>query len=154
LELLKQKEGFKTTPYKDSAGKWTVGYGHLIVQGDGVSKTEDISDEKATSLLEKDCQIAVDCVNDAVTSNINQNQFDALVLFCYNVGVSAFRNSTLLKDVNGGRLDAASDQFMLWTKIHTPQGMFVEIAGLRNRRQAEKDLFNTPFIEGEDNSLA
>lgn len=145
IAKLKELEGFRSKPYKDAAGKLTVGYGHLIVDGDGVGGEGDvINDLKATELLEGDVASAVSCVNECVTNNdINQNQFDALVIFTYNVGNHALHNSTLLKMVNAGNFVGASNEFMMWDKVHNSQGMFVEVAGLKVRRQAEQDLFNT-----------
>ena len=142
LSLLKTLEGFRGKPYPDSGGKMTVGYGHLIVKGDGVSTDNSIDQVKATELLTKDVQNAVTCVNNCVTSTINQNQFDALVIFSYNVGNHALQNSTLLAKLNAGDIEAATKQFLVWNKVKF-KGAFVEVAGLTNRRLAEQKLFNT-----------
>ena len=138
LELLKKLEGFRAKPYPDSGGKMTVGYGHLIVPGDGVAVGDIIDPMKATELLSKDVKYAVDGVNNNVTSSITQNQFDALVIFTYNVGVSAFKNSTLLKMLKAGDVAGASLQFLRWDKVNG-----VSIPGLHTRRVAEQTLFNT-----------
>ena len=144
LSLLKTLEGFKGKPYPDSGGKMTVGYGHLIVKGDGVAIGDIIDQVKATELLTRDVQKAVDCVNNCVTSTINQNQFDALVIFAYNVGNHALQNSTLLKKLNAKDFNEAFNQFLVWDKVRS-NGMFVEVNGLKNRRLAEQKLFNTPM---------
>jgi lysozyme len=141
LDLLKSLEGFRAKAYPDSAGKMTIGYGHLIVPGDGVAKNDVIDPVKGTELLLKDVGKAVACVNNCVTSNINQNQFDALVIFAYNVGNAALQNSKLLQLVNASSFVEASEQFPRWCKVHTKQGAFIEIAGLKNRRLAERKLF-------------
>ena len=138
LELLKKLEGFRAKPYADSGGKMTVGYGHLIVPGDGVALGDIIDPVKATELLTKDVQRTVDGVNDNVTSTITQNQFDALVIFVYNVGVTAFKNSTLLKMLKAGDVKGASEQLLRWDKVNG-----VSVSGLHNRRVAEQTLFNT-----------
>jgi lysozyme len=138
LELLKKLEGFRAKPYADSGGKMTVGYGHLIVPGDGVAIGDIIDPVKATELLSKDVKYAVDGVNNNVTSSITQNQFDALVIFVYNVGVTAFKNSTLLKMLKAGDVAGASEQFLRWDKVNG-----VSISGLHTRRVAEQTLFNT-----------
>jgi lysozyme len=83
-------------------------------------------------------------VNGCVTSTINQNQFDALVIFAYNVGNHALQNSTLLKKVNTNDFKEAFNQFLVWDKVRS-NGMFVEVNGLKNRRLAEQKLFNTPM---------
>lgn len=149
LALLKSLEGFRSKTYLDSAGKPTIGYGHLIVPGDGVAKGDLIDQVKATELLLKDVEKAVACVNNCVTRNINQNQFDALVIFAYNVGNAALQNSTLLQLLNQGAVEEAAEQLLRWCKVHTKQGAFVEIAGLKARRMREKELFLTPVGESK-----
>jgi lysozyme len=146
LALLKSLEGFRSKAYPDSGGKMTIGYGHLIVKGDGTCVGDILEEVQATGLLKQDVQKAVGCVNGCVTSNINQNQFDALVIFTYNVGNNAFQHSTLLQCLNHGDFGAASKQFLVWCKVHTPQGRFIEVAGLKNRRLAEQKLFNTEVV--------
>jgi lysozyme len=140
LELLKVLEGFRAKPYADSGGKMTVGYGHLIVPGDGVGGNDDIiTVSKATELLSNDVSRTVGGVNNSVTSTITQNQFDALVIFAYNVGIGAFSKSTLLRMLNAGDVAGAAEQFLRWDKVNG-----VSVSGLHNRRLAEQKLFLTP----------
>lgn len=146
IELLKSLEGFSPKAYSDAGGKKTIGYGHLIVPGDGVVPSDIIDKVQATGLLLRDVKKAVDVVNDSVVPSINQNQFDALVIFVFNVGTSAFRNSTLLQLLNNSDFVEAAKQFPLWCKVRN-KGMFVELAGLKNRRLKEQELFNTPVEE-------
>lgn len=142
LDLLKQLEGFRPKPYADSGGKMTVGYGHLIVPNDGVAGAGDvISGVKASQLLVKDVARTVEGVNNAVTNNITQNQFDALVIFAYNVGVSALNNSTLMKLFNKGDIEGASNQFVRWDMAGGKH-----IPGLLTRRLNEKSLFLTKEV--------
>jgi lysozyme len=72
---------------------------------------------------------------------VNQNQFDALVSFCYNLGIGAFNSSTLKKKViaNPGDL-SIRDEFMKWNKARV-KGVLTELKGLTNRRKAEADLY-------------
>ena len=77
-------------------------------------------------------------VTAAVNVPLNQNQFDALVSLSYNIGIGAFKNSTLLKLLNASDYHAASDQFDVWIKAG---GKTVQ--GLVNRRAVEKLLFNS-----------
>jgi len=144
MARLKVLEGFRSTAYKDSGGKLTIGYGHLIVPGDGTLAGDILEEVQATGLLKQDISKAVKAVNEGVTSNINQNQFDSMVIFTYNVGVGNFLSSTLLRYVNAGDFNDASLEFLKWDKVHNAQGMFVEVAGLKNRRLAEQSLFLTP----------
>ena len=136
IALLKNLEGFRSRPYTDSGGRPTVGYGHLIVAGDGCTTTDIIGPVKAIELLNNDVQFAVDAVNRLVTSSISQNQFDALVIFTYNVGVSAFEHSTLLKILNSGDAVGAANQLLRWDMADGQH-----LIGLRNRRISERTLF-------------
>ena len=74
-----------------------------------------------------------------VTKEINDNQFSALVSFCYNVGPGNLKSSTLLRHVNNGKFPEAANEFLKWTKA---QGK--ELPGLVKRREAERRLFLTP----------
>lgn len=146
IAILKSLEGFRSTAYPDSGGKMTIGYGHLIVKGDGTCVGDILEDVQATGLLKQDVQKAVTCVNGCVTIPLNQNQFDALVIFAYNVGNSALQNSSLLTCLNAGDTDTAAAKFLDWDKVHNAQGMFVEVTGLKNRRLAEQNLFLTQEV--------
>jgi lysozyme len=138
IAILQKLEGVRYKPYLDSGGKWTVGVGHLIVPGDGCNTTDPIDGNKVAALLKKDVQESEACVNKNVTSNLTQNQFDALVIFVFNIGITAFKNSTLLRLLNESRYQEASLQFARWNKINA-----VSSVGLANRRLAEKILFLT-----------
>ena len=78
-------------------------------------------------------------VSSLVKAPLNQNQFDALVSFAYNVGGGAFASSTLLKLINAGAFGAAAAQFTKWDLARGEVS-----AGLLRRRQAEQQLFVTP----------
>ena len=135
LAKTKEFEGLRLTAYQDSGGVWTIGYGHTGT----VKRGQKISQEKADELLKADVQWAVDCVNKAVHHVINQNQFDAIVDFTFNVGCGAFRGSTLLRMFNAGDTAGAADEFLRWKFVKG-----VEVAGLLRRRQADRELFLTP----------
>lgn len=82
-------------------------------------------------------------VNQLVRVPLNQNQFDALTSFVFNVGALNFRKSTLLLLLNSGKYEAASNEFLKWTKAKDPKtGQYVELKGLVKRRKKEKDLFD------------
>lgn len=78
-------------------------------------------------------------VNDVVKVPINQNQFDALLSLAYNIGSTAFKNSTLVKKLNAGDILGAADQFNVWVNAGGKR-----MQGLVNRRKAEKELFKKP----------
>ena len=133
LALTKSFEGLHLTPYQDCAGIWTIGYGHT---GPTVSADQSITEPEAEALLCKDLADAVACVNHAVQSDISQNQFDAMVDFCFNAGRGNFLQSTLLRKVNRGDFPGAAAQFALW--IHAGGNI---VAGLVRRRKAEAAMF-------------
>ncbi|GBF86659.1 lysozyme [Aphanothece sacrum] len=80
-------------------------------------------------------------VSKAVTVALNQNQFDGLVCFCYNVGAGAFQESTLLKKLNAQDYTGAAEQFLVWNK-GTINGRKVVLEGLTNRRKGQQPTVN------------
>lgn len=140
LALTKSFEGLELKAYQDSVGVWTIGYGHT---GTDVKRGLVITEPQADILLAADVAWAVTAVNKSVTSAINQNQFDAMVDFTFNLGAANFTSSTLLRLVNAGDFTGAAAQFIRWNKA---KGKV--LAGLTRRRQAETDLFNTPVAAG------
>jgi lysozyme len=136
LELTKEFEGLELKAYQDSVGVWTIGYGHT---GTDVVPGLRISEDQASILLAADVAWAVTCVNKSVKSAINQNQFDALVDFTFNLGCANLGSSTLLRLLNAGDFAGAAAQFIRWNKA----GGKV-LTGLTRRRQAEAMLFSNP----------
>jgi len=135
IEQIKSFEGFRAMPYQDVVGKWTVGYGHLMVAGDGCVEGSPITMGQATELLRKDLHTAEEAVN-ACGVELEQNEFDALVSFVYNLGVGAFQRSTLLKLIKSGNKLAASGEFPKWSMAGGK-----EVPGILKRRHAEQDCF-------------
>jgi len=133
IALTKQFEGLELTAYQDQVGVWTIGYGHT---GRSVHGGMTITQEQADQLLTSDLASSVTCVNHAVNTEINQNQFDALVDFVFNLGCASLLGSTLLRSVNAGNFAEAAEQFPLWDHA----GGKV-IPGLLKRRKAEMALF-------------
>lgn len=133
LALTRTFEGLQLKSYKDSSGHWTIGYGHT---GPGVGANQNISEFEAEALLRADVAAAVACVRRAVRVKINQDQFDALVDFCFNVGRANFLNSSLLRYLNQGEFQSVLVQFGLW--IHAGAEV---VPGLVRRRAAEAALF-------------
>jgi lysozyme len=112
LSALMGEEGFSATPYPDFKGN-SIGYGHLIKAGESFTS---ISEAQGRELLAQDVAWAVDAVNSAVSVELDQNQFDALVSFVYNVGKGAFLGSTLLRKLNAGDYDGAAAEFPRWNR--------------------------------------
>ena len=132
-EILKYFEGCKLTAYQDSVGVWTIGYGHTKGVYDGMTITQDQAEQMLLSELEE----YEGYIKDMVTVPLTQNQFDALVVWVYNLGPTNFRNSTLLKELNAGNYNAAGQEITRWNKA----GGKV-LAGLVKRREAEAQLFS------------
>ena len=132
LALIKTLEGLRYNAYQCSAGVWTIGYGHTK----GVKKGDTCTISEATQWLLEDVAEAENAVN-SQRLNINQNQFDALVSFCFNVGVEAFKDSTLLKRIKANPNDTTiSGEFAKWRFASGK-----EVAGLVNRRKEESKLY-------------
>lgn len=134
LNLIKSFEGCKLTAYKclPTEKCYTIGYGHY---GSDVTAGMKITKEQAEELLLQDCKKAIKNVNSFMSKyNFNQNQFDALVSFAFNVG------SINQLTASGTRtLEQISSKITAYNK----SGGRV-IAGLVKRRAKEKELFDTP----------
>lgn len=132
LALIREFEGFSATPYQDSGGVYTIGYGHVR----GVSpQTHAIDEDAAEELLRDDLRIAESEVSRLIKVQLNDNQYAALVSLVFNVG-SAPLLKTLGTKLNAGEYFEAADQFLLWNHC---AGKVLD--GLIRRRQEEKDLF-------------
>lgn len=137
FNLIKEFEGLYLTAYKCPAGVWTIGFGTTgKVDGKAIGKGMKITKAKAEQLLRKDVEQFEQSVDNLVKVPINQNQFDALVSFAYNVGSGALKGSTLLKKLNQKNYQGAANEFLKWNKA----GGKI-LAGLRRRREAERKLF-------------
>lgn len=136
IDLIKEFEGCRLNAYQDSVGVWTIGYGHTV----DVKQGDSITQEEAEQLLKDDLLIYEDGVNNLVKVEINQDMFDALVSFAFNLGVGALGKSTLLKLLNRGKYSEASDHFTKWVYAGG-----VVLKGLVRRREAEQRLFRSGF---------
>ncbi|MWP61063.1 lysozyme [Gilliamella sp. Pas-s25] len=134
---LKSFEGLRLIAYQCSAGVWTIGWGHTT----GVKEGDKITIGQAEIFLTGDLVQFENAVNKLVKVPINQNQFDALILLIFNIGITAFTGSTLLRKLNAGDYSGASNQFLVWNKIRV-NGVKKPSLGLTQRRQAEKELFD------------
>ncbi len=130
-DLIDKFEGCKLTPYQDSGGIWTVGYGHT---GSDVTD-ETITQEQADSWRDQDIATAVRRVRQYITATLNQNQLDALTSLVFNLGVAPLKG-TLGRMVNARDYKGAADEFDLW--VHCKGKVLL---GLVTRREAEKEIF-------------
>ena len=135
-QFIRRAEAFRSHAYRDAAGFWTIGYGHKIVAGDNLSSSSVITEDYALALFAQDLLRTADAVRSSLQRAVTQGQFDAMVSLAYNIGVSAFRNSTLLRLVNAGDLAGAATQFARWIYAGGQA-----LAGLLTRRRQEAALF-------------
>ena len=132
LKMIKHFEGLELNAYQCAAGVWTIGYGHTKVVQQGMV----ISEETADEMLVEELKEYENYINDMVNCPLNQNQFDALVSWVYNLGPANLQASTLLKVLNAGDYAGVPAQIKRWNKAG---GKVLE--GLTRRREAEADLF-------------
>jgi lysozyme len=135
IELIKRLEGFRSRTYKDVAGKRTIGYGHLIRAGE--SFTGGLTQAAATELLRNDLTTAEEAINSMVKVPLNQNQFDSLVSWVFNLGSGNLQASNLLARLN--RKDYAGVPFEMRKWCHAGGEI---VPGLVARRDDEADLWS------------
>lgn len=145
--LLGSLEGAKTAAYKDSAGLPTIGVGHLLtrdelssgklyIAGQPVKWSQGLTSAQVAALLAQDVVPVEQAVTALVRVPTSQNQFDALVLFAFNVGREAFAKSTLLRQINQQEFARVPAELRRWVHAGGQR-----IAGLANRREAEVKLW-------------
>lgn len=135
VALIKNYEGLHLTPYLCPSKVWTIGYGHTRTVRAGLKITTDQADQ----LLDDDLRLIERAVQRLVSVPLNDNQFSALVSFAFNVGISNFEQSTLLKLLNRGWYEQVPAQLMRWNRANGEA-----MGGLSRRRAAEARLWNTP----------
>ena len=139
LELIKEFEGFSSVAYLCSAKKATIGYGNTFWEdGTPVKIGDQISKERAETLLKHVVDNFSVAVEVDIKIEVSQNQFVAMVSLAYNIGLGAFKNSTLLRQLNRGNFVGASQEFLRWDKSNGKP-----LLGLTRRREREKLLFDS-----------
>lgn len=135
--IIRDAEGFRSKAYLDTGGVWTIGFGTIkYPNGTSVQKGDACTTQQAEQWLKNDCKWVDACLDKNVKVNLNQNQFDALASFVYNIGETAFVKSTMLALLNENSLTLAASQFDRWVYDNGKK-----IQGLVNRRLKEKELF-------------
>lgn len=145
LDLIKSFEGLRLKAYDDLQpnkeitnisqvkGVLTIGYGHTK----NVKVGQVITAEEAEEFLLSDLQTRINYVNNYVTLPLNENQFAALVSFCYNCGEKNLRNL-----VRNRTIPQIAEALLLYNKAKDNKtGKYIVLAGLNRRRKAERDLF-------------
>lgn len=136
VKLITEFEGFRANAYPDVGSVWTIGYGFTkgVKQGDKITRTQ------ADARLREELSEYEQGVSRACRVQPNQNQFDALVCFAFNVGVAGMSRSSVIKAHNREDYQAAARAFGLWNKA----GGKV-YPGLTRRRAAESALYLEPM---------
>jgi lysozyme len=141
VDLIKSFEGFSAKPYLCPAGVPTIGYGSTFYEDKSKVKMLDkpISKERAETLLKNTLIDFEKYVDSYCIDTLSQNQFDAVTSFCYNLGPTNLKSSTLLKKINANKDDVTIKQeFLKWNKASGKQ-----LKGLTKRREAEATLYFT-----------
>lgn len=132
-EIIRVNEALRLEAYPEGEG-WLIGYGHKMEAGEPTIITE----EEAERLLGVDLQECETTLEAALVAPVTENEFSALASLCYNIGITAVRNSSAVRLLNEGRRQEAADAILLWNKA----GGTV-LANLERRREKERTLFLT-----------
>ena len=135
VELIKRLEGHSNKPYKDVAGLWTIGVGHLMSPAE-VATMKELSDAEVEALLRSDLRWFEAAVNN-LGVRLYQHEYDALVSLAFNIGVNAFARSTVARKLRDGMYGEVPEAMKMWNKAG---GKVVK--GLVNRREAEAKVFS------------
>jgi lysozyme len=133
LAIIREFEGCKLKAYRCPAGVWTIGYGWTIGVKPGTRWTQQKAEEMLIEGVKPYAKAVSESIGKAPTT---QNQFDALVSFCYNAGPGNFRKSSMLRFHRQGKYQQAADAFLGWNK-----GGGKVLKGLVRRRKHERALY-------------
>jgi lysozyme len=140
LHLIKEFEGYSSTPYLDSVGIPTIGFGFTYwLDGTKVKMSDKpITETQANVMLRETFKRDFERY---IPTSVNQNQFDAMCSLIWNIGVTNFLKSTLRMKVRTNPNDESiRGEFMKWNKARV-KNKLVELKGLTNRRKKEADLY-------------
>ena len=145
LDLIKSFEGCQLKAYKCPAGVWTIGWGTTEpINGVRPHQGMRITQAQADNLLVEHLRAYENAVN-RLGAELTQNQFDALVSFCYNLGTGIFKGS-LENAIRNRNWSNVASQMLLYNKARV-NGKLTVLKGLERRRQAESALFLKPVQE-------
>ena len=137
VELIKGFEGVSLEAYLCPAHVWTIGYGHTL----GVTKGMTITQDEAERLLRNDVLDVMRRLDSLITVPITEGQFAALVSLVFNIGVVAFKKSTLLRKLNRGDYLGAGAEFDRWKYSNGKV-----LGGLVRRRAKEREVFYSEYL--------
>jgi lysozyme len=142
IKALHEREGLELEAYQDDKGVWTIGYGHTA---NWIKAGVAITQAKADQLFADDIEWAQRAVTNYVRVYLNQNQYDSLVSFTFNIGETQLIESTLLRELNKKNYLSVPRQLMRWNKITVDEasGRKEVLQGLTNRRTSEVAQWNS-----------
>lgn len=142
-EFLAELEGVELDPYRDPAGIWTIGVGHVIRDGEewmrgGITKVQ------ALALLDEDVRWAEEAVHSlGLDRPLEQHELDALACFCFNIGARAFSGSTMARKLKAGDYACVPAELMRWVYYtDSATGQKKVSRGLQNRRRQTGELWS------------
>jgi lysozyme len=146
INAIEQLEGFSSSVYNDTAGNATIGYGHLLHKSPKTVEDGKLvwTGEHAENMLKVEVLKIEQALNEKINVTVNQNQFDALVIWTYNLGIERLNDCSWLRMLNNEEYAEVPKLMQLWNKERIG-GEFVVSKGLTNRRKFEADLFNNPY---------
>lgn len=142
LQFIIREEGVKLSSYLDSANIWTIGVGFTYYSDKTKVKRGDTITEEENSILFESVILEFEKnLNRQLTTSLTQNQYDALISLMYNIGITAFNNSTLLKEVNKNPNNPRIKFYIEQWRYATIKGAKEPI--LYKRRERESKLYFT-----------
>lgn len=143
VAFIKEREGCRLEAYMDGGGVWTLGYGATrYANGARVKEGDECTQEQADAWVDGEVAWRVSAVNAACKVKPTPDQLLAMVSLVYNIGLGAFRTSTLLKRHNAGLFVEAGNQFRRWNKDRHPvTKQLREVPGLTKRREMERAIY-------------
>jgi lysozyme len=150
LAALAGREGVRTLAYRDTRGIWTIGVGHTAAAGAPIPCAGmEMSYQAVMDLYRSDLKPEIAEVNRALNPPfpISQNQFDACVSLCHNIGIGGFAGSSVVRDINAGDIDAAAKAFLLWDH---PE----ELLGRRKAEMAQFLAKGMPLVPSSSSPVA
>jgi lysozyme len=143
INFLIQEEGIRYVPYKDIVGYWTIGVGHLITKHPTLPKKWNRRFTKAEviQLLRDDLKTIEKAINLLINFSLNQNQFDALVSFTFNLGIGSLKRSSIRQKLNNNNVQ---DALKIWLMYDKAKGL--KINALTKRRMREIQLFISKMV--------
>ena len=134
VQIIKEEETLQLEAY-ELGGLWLIGYGHLMLEGEA----DTITEEEADAFLVEDLHWCEGSIERYVDIPVTLNEFSAMVAFCYNVGSGKTRGSSIVKRINDEDRPGAANAFLLWNRMNG-----IVMQALANRRARERTLFLTP----------